>query len=240
MKGVILAAGRGQRLAPMGWDKPKCLLEFGRLTLLDNAVLSLTENGIRDIVIVLGYKDELVRAQMKNHDVNWQVVINENFVETNTINSLYLAGEYLDDDFIYFNADVLFDRRIVASLLPHQSSAFAIDVKSCGDEEVKVIVDEAGRITQIGKKLPGKKCMGEFIGVGKFARSACGDLKKTLHHFNETMGQRNLFFEAAVNEILADNVFAAVDIEDKLAIEIDSPDDYYQAVELWRSRSFDG
>ena len=29
MKAVILAAGRGKRLAPMGWDKPKCLLEFG-------------------------------------------------------------------------------------------------------------------------------------------------------------------------------------------------------------------
>ncbi len=240
MKGVILAAGSGKRLAPMGWDKPKCLLEFGEQTLLDNAVISLTENGITDIVIVLGYKDDLVRGQMKNHDVNWRVVINEDFAETNTINSLYLAGEYLDDDFIYFNADVLFDRRIVASLLPYETSAFAIDEKACGDEEVKVIVDDTGRITQIGKKLPGDKCLGEFIGVGKFAKSACADMRKSLAHFNETLGQRNLFFEAAVNEILADNIFVAVGIEDKLAIEIDSPEDYYQAVELSRNSSFGG
>lgn len=239
MKGVILAAGSGRRLAPMGWDKPKCLLQFGELTLLDNAAVSLTENGITDIVIVLGYQDQLVRDQMKIHDVNWQVVINEDFAETNTINSLYLAGEYLDDDFIYFNADVLFDRRIVSSLLTSCGSAFAIDVKACGGEEVKVIVDDSGRITQIGKKLPVDQCMGEFIGVGKFARSACGDLKNSLAHYNETLSQRNLFFEAAVNDILADNIFMAVDIEEKLAIEIDSPEDYYQALELSKGSSFD-
>ncbi len=239
MKGVILAAGRGKRLAPMGWDKPKCLLKFGELTLLDNAVGSLTENGITDIVIVLGYRDQLVRAQMKSHDVSWQVVINEDFAETNTINSLWLAGEYLDDDFIYFNADVLFDRRIVSSLLTYPDSAFAIDPKACGDEEVKVIVDDSGRITQIGKKLPIDQCMGEFIGVGKFARSACADLKTSLQHYNETLSQRNLFFEAAVNDILADNIFMAVDTEDKLAIEIDSPEDYHQALELSKGSSFD-
>jgi glucose-1-phosphate thymidylyltransferase len=106
MKGVILAAGRGERLAPMGWDKPKCLLEFGEQTLLDNIINALLENGIDRLVVVVGYKQELVIEALTQHPVSFEVVVNEDFAQTNTIHSLYLTREHLNEDFIYFNADV--------------------------------------------------------------------------------------------------------------------------------------
>lgn len=233
MKAVILAAGRGKRLAPMGWDKPKCLLEFGDKTLLDHVIDSLLPCGVDRVVVVVGYRRELVLKALGKRPVRVEVVINEQYAETNTINSLYLAREHLDEDFIYFNADVLFDPRIVGELLHREGNVFAIDEKACGEEEVKVIVDGDGRIARIGKALPGEQCMGEFIGVGTFALQTCPALVESLGRFNEQLNERNLFFESAVDAILDKEAFWAMSIGDMQAVEIDSPEDYEHAARLW-------
>jgi choline kinase len=236
MKAVILAAGRGVRLAPMGWDKPKCLLEFGGQTLLDNIVISLLENNIDEVVIVVGYKQELVLERLKQHAVTFDVEVNKDYAETNTIHSLYLAREHLDDDFIYFNADVLYERPLISRLVSYEGNVFAIDEKSCGAEEVKVVADEERRIVRIGKKLEPEKCLGEFIGIGKFDASSCKDMVKSLCRFNEDLGERDLFFEAAVEAILGEHSFYAMGMDGLSAIEIDSPEDYTTAKALWESK----
>ncbi|MHC4131889.1 MAG: phosphocholine cytidylyltransferase family protein [Planctomycetota bacterium] len=233
MKGVILAAGRGERLALMGWDKPKCLLKFGGQTLLDNIVSSLLENSIDRLTVVVGYKKELVIDRLKQHQVTFDIVINKDYADTNTIHSLYLAREYLNEDFIYFNADVLFDSQLITRLVCRDGNVFAIEDKTCGEEEVKVIVDKDRRIIRIGKKLEPQECLGEFIGVGKFTESSCEAMVRSLCRFNEELGERDLFFEAAVDIILDEHVFYAMPLDDLRAIEIDNPDDYSSAKKLW-------
>ena len=168
MRAVILAAGMGKRLAPMGWDQPKGLLRIGGRTLLDNNIESLLENEVRHVVAVVGYQREVIEAAIRAHPVDAAFVVNEDYAETNTIHSLWLARDYLDDEFLYFNADVFFDRRIVGLLLEYETSALAVEAKSCGEEEVKVSVDAEGRIRRIGKALPPHECLGEFIGIARF------------------------------------------------------------------------
>ena len=237
MKAVILAAGRGKRLAESGWDQPKCLLPFGDKTLLGHMLAAILACDIREVVVVVGYRQELVRQAVAEAGVEATFIVNDNFATTNTINSLYLAREHLDDDFVYFNADILFDARILPMLLDGPDGRLAVDVKHCGAEEVKVIVDPDGRITRIGKQLPLEECRGEFIGIGKFARSAAADFVAALVRHNEQLGQQNLFFESAVDDILAAHPHWSVDIGDLMAIEIDSPDDLDEARDLWRRRS---
>ena len=235
MKAIILAAGMGKRLRASGWDQPKCLLPFGEFTLLDHVLGSLIAAGVRDVVVVVGYQSQQVRDAVAAHDVTAAFVENPDYATTNTINSLHRAAAYLDSDFLYFNADVLFDSRILPMLLATEGTALAVDEKHCGDEEVKVVVDDAGRVTRIGKALPGADCRGEFIGVAKFAAEVCPDFRTALADFNETRGERNLFFEAAVDVLLADHVHRSVPLGDLQAIEIDSPEDLSAAQALWES-----
>jgi choline kinase len=213
----------------MGFHRPKCLLEFGGTTLLERIVTALRGAGVDDVAIVLGYEREAVEAVRRRFSVAWRVVYNEDYATTNTIHSLWLAREWLDDDFIYFNADVLFDPRIVLDLAQAGPSTLAVDVKRCGEEEVKVVVDAGGRVTRIGKALAPGDCLGEFIGIGKFARSVGPALIESLRRFNEETHERNLFFEAAVDVILGEHVFRAAPLGDRRAIEIDSPDDFRRA-----------
>ena len=225
MRAILLAAGRGRRLEASGWTQPKCLLPFGDTTILGNMLDALEQNGVRDVTLVVGYQQELVRAAVAPRDLRTTWVENPDYGSTNTINSLWRARESMADDFLYFNADVLFDARVVTRLLEASGSRLAVDHKSCAEEEVKVVLDDAGRVLRIGKKLDPADCAGEFIGIGKFERAMNGDFVEALRRHNEELGNTNLFFEAAVDDLLADHALLEVDTSDLPAIEIDFPED---------------
>ncbi len=57
---VILAAGEGQRLRPFTVNKPKVMLSIAGKPILQYVIESLAQNGIRHIVLVVGYRKEQV------------------------------------------------------------------------------------------------------------------------------------------------------------------------------------
>ncbi|MFC2019755.1 bifunctional sugar-1-phosphate nucleotidylyltransferase/acetyltransferase [Chloroflexota bacterium] len=57
---VILAAGEGQRLRPFTVNKPKSMLTIADKPILQYVISALAQNGIRNIVLVVGYKREQV------------------------------------------------------------------------------------------------------------------------------------------------------------------------------------
>ena len=71
MKAVILAAGMGTRLGAHAQGNPKCLLEIDGSTLLERSLTNLNDAGVRDAVIVLGFRGaaitELIRLASRSH-----------------------------------------------------------------------------------------------------------------------------------------------------------------------------
>jgi len=60
MQAVILAAGEGSRLRPLTRSKPKALIPVANRPIIDYVIDALLENGIREIVVVVGYRKEEV------------------------------------------------------------------------------------------------------------------------------------------------------------------------------------
>lgn len=87
-KAVIVAAGISSRLYPLTKNKPKCLLRIGKETLLDRSLRILRKYGIKEIVIVGGYKYDLLRKQC-NKDLIFR--LNPFFKVTNNMVSLWFA-----------------------------------------------------------------------------------------------------------------------------------------------------
>jgi NDP-sugar pyrophosphorylase family protein len=58
-----MAGGRAKR---MGTDIPKCLLELSGKKLIDICIESLTKEGFRDFVFLLGHKHEMVTEHVSN------------------------------------------------------------------------------------------------------------------------------------------------------------------------------
>src|SRR2546429_3723001 len=56
MKAVILAAGEGARMGPFTASVPKVMIPVGNRPLLEYVVQALADNGVRDLIFVVGYR----------------------------------------------------------------------------------------------------------------------------------------------------------------------------------------
>ena len=235
MKAIILAAGMGRRLAEVSDGSPKSMIKIGKQSIIHHQIESCQKVGIEEFVIVLGYKIELMKKHILEQVAEENVTFIENpiYGETNTLYSLWLARNLFDDDFIYFNADVLFQSHLLEKIIkPSQYSELLLETKSCCEEEVKMIVDENMRIWEISKQLEIPKCAGEFIGIGKFNKDILPQFSKFLQYGVDNH-QENNYFEYAVDLLAKENILKAVPTGDISCIEIDFPEDLARAIEMF-------
>jgi len=66
MKTVLLAGGRGVRLRPLTYSVPKPLLPIGERPILEEIVERLKTFGLRDIVMAVGYRAELIETYFRD------------------------------------------------------------------------------------------------------------------------------------------------------------------------------
>lgn len=106
-KAVILAGGRGTRLAPYTSILPKPLMPVGDRSILELVVDQLEVSGISDITFCVGYLSHLIRAVFDHRD-NDGVEIDyvHEHEAMGTAGPLRLVGD-LDETFIAMNGDVL-------------------------------------------------------------------------------------------------------------------------------------
>jgi NDP-sugar pyrophosphorylase family protein len=109
MRAVILAGGRGARLAPYTTVIPKPLLPVGDTPILEVVVRQLVNAGIRHITLTLGYQSAYFRAYLAQHQYLSRLATID-FVEeekpTGTAGSL-ASVPGLDDTFLVMNGDIL-------------------------------------------------------------------------------------------------------------------------------------
>lgn len=222
MKAIILAAGAGRRLGVAG---PKCMVDIAGKSIIHRQLAAFRAGGVTDFIVVVGHARDQLHEHLASQTGTFTFVLNERYAETNTIYSLYLAREHIDDTFFYANADVVFDRRLVERLKASAApSALAIETAACAEEEVKVIVRD-GRITRIGKQLDPAECLGEFVGVARFGRELAPAFVDALTTLVESEGIVDDYFERAVDRLCADWPITPVDISDLPCREIDFPED---------------
>jgi NDP-sugar pyrophosphorylase family protein len=106
-RAIVLAGGRGTRLAPYTSILPKPLMPIGERAILEIVVEQLAEQGFTDITFSVGYLSHLIRAVFDNRaDPNVTI----RYVQED--NALGTAGplglvEGLDETFLMMNGDIL-------------------------------------------------------------------------------------------------------------------------------------
>lgn len=230
MKAIILAAGGGLRLNGLT-ATPKCLLEVGGRTLLQRQQASLRACGIQQIVVVVGFRGDLVRAACDDGTI---IVENSRFAETNSLYSLWLAREHLTDGFVVLNADVLFHHAMLEELLcsPHHA-ALLMSPRGEGDqlfgaEEMKVKV-EGDLVRDISKDMDPAEADGENVGIVKFGPSEAERLVSFMEQLVASGGSGH-WAPRAFRAFAAHRDLHAIGTRKYPWIEIDSPEDYFRAI----------
>ena len=109
MKAIILAGGRGTRLAPYTTILPKPLMPIGEYPIIEILVRQLIAQGITDLTLTVGYLAELIRAYFHNRPsltekLKLSYVTEE--TPTGTAGSLALVPG-LTETFLVMNGDIL-------------------------------------------------------------------------------------------------------------------------------------
>lgn len=241
MKAVILAAGVSRRLYPMTYEMPKCLIEVGEKPILDHQLIALQSADVNDIVLVVGYYREAIinHVQTNFPDMNIEYVINHHYFETNTAYSLGLCKDAINNQsFILMNADVLYPKEVLNRVIhANHGTSLAVEIKSCGREEVKVIEGDGNRLVAIGKELIEDNALGEFIGVAKFSAKFSTAFGDSLNRLISAGGTAD-YFEAAIHPLMSEYPVYYEDVSDLPCIEIDFIEDLKKARELVKSDWF--
>jgi choline kinase len=237
MKAIILAAGIASRLRPLTDTMPKCLLRIGERCLLQRCFDALLANGLKEFVVVTGYRQQQIRdfltAQYPAVDITF--IYNERYEQTNNIYSLWLTRPYTQgQDVLLLDSDIVFDPQIVARLLAcGQADALALNRHELGEEEIKVIVDADNRVTEISKVCSIQQAVGESIGIERMSAAYTRALFAELQRMIEGEGLDNVFYERAFERLIPQgHSFYVLDTTELFSIELDTVSDFEQAKRL--------
>lgn len=107
MQAVILAAGEGVRVRPLTRNRPKAMIPVANHPIIEYVIDALLKNGIRDIVVVVGYRKEQVTRFLNGLDVPIEVVVQEK--QLGTAHALRCAEDKITGDFLVLPGDNYID-----------------------------------------------------------------------------------------------------------------------------------
>lgn len=228
-RAVVLAAGTGSRLVSAEVFPKPLKLVAGKPLLL-RILHTLASEGIREAVIVTGYKQDLIRdalAADASLDLSISFVSNTQFQKKNGV-SLLVAREFVEPNTLLTMADHLYAPAIVRRLntfdLPDGAAALGIDraITRCFDiDDATKVQTESGRIQEISKELPAYDALD--TGVFRIGPSLVDELDKlyTMH------GDCSL--SDGVRALARRGMFFACDVGDARWIDVDTPEAHAHA-----------
>jgi choline kinase len=239
MRAIILAAGRGVRLQmPEDSQLPKCLLRFDGMTLLERHLRMLKNAGIEDVAIAVGFRHELVEAELTR--LSWrprpELVINMQF-ELGSVLTVHAAARAMTrgGDILLMDADVLYDERILSALVAGNGPVNRLLIDrdfEAGDEPVKLCL-RAGVPVELRKQLAADlkfDTIGESVGFFRFDQAGARRLAALVADYVDT-GRAHMPHEEAVRDLLRERsqVLEVADVTGLPWIEIDFPNDVVRA-----------
>jgi choline kinase len=239
MRAIILAAGRGSRLQQQQEPAlPKCLLKFAGRSLLERHLRSLERAGVDEVVLVLGFRHEMIEAELDR--LRWQprpqILLNPQF-ELGSVLTVHTAADAMTrgGEVLLMDADVLYHERIMAALVagPGPVNRILLDRDfEAGDEPVKLCVQE-GVPVELRKQLtPGLQydTIGESVGFFRFDPAGARRLAAIVADYVGS-ARAHLPHEEAIRDLLLERSqrFEVADVTGAPWIEIDFPADVVRA-----------
>ncbi|OGS52034.1 MAG: glucose-1-phosphate thymidylyltransferase [Euryarchaeota archaeon RBG_13_61_15] len=120
MKGYILAAGEGIRMRPLTSNIPKPLLPVAGKPFLEHNIDALKDAGIRDIVLLIGWKAHRIREHFgdgKAFGVRIDYV--EQKERLGTAHAIGMVKDRMDSAFLCLYGDVVLTKESVKGLVNH-------------------------------------------------------------------------------------------------------------------------
>lgn len=179
---LIPAAGRGKRLGILTRNKNKSLLMIDGKELILHSICNFRLFGIRNVIVVLGYKKNQVAKTVGNLA---KLCYNPFYQKSGILDSVWRAKtQLIGRPFIFTTSDHYFHPSVLENLLntPGKLSIVIQKKENYQDEDLKVQI-ENNQITKFGKKMSNTEATGEFAGMAFFDAEASTCFFKEIETF---------------------------------------------------------
>jgi L-glutamine-phosphate cytidylyltransferase len=187
IKVILLVAGEGKRLRPHTLDRPKCMVEIDGVSLIDRQLAVLNSEGLDNIVMIGGYKSDMLKRK------GITLKVNPRYYETNMVWTLFSAEEELEGEVIISYGDIVYSKKILQALLNSKDDIAATIDKNWENywrarnedplddaETLKLLKD--GTISEIGQKPKAlSEIQGQYMGLMKFSSKGLRQMKEVFH-----------------------------------------------------------
>lgn len=226
---VILAAGQGTRLHPYTIDKPKCLVEVGGKSMLEYTLQHLESAGYMKLVIVTGFKHELIDRYIEESQssVEIQTIVNPKFDSTNNSYSLWMIRELVKSGFLLIESDLI----LKPGTLDFFSETDRIGLDKYDPDihdGTTVTINEDGtlRSMYVGPETTDEDDLYKTVNIYSFSKSTWNHLFRELDRMVGE-GDVNGYYETAIRNLARENKIRLkiADFSDLWWDEIDTPED---------------
>lgn len=153
---VILAAGRGTRMRELTASLPKPMVQVGGRPILEHIVRGLAQAGMTRILIVVGYRQEVIREHFGDGSAwGMQIAYAEQSTQDGTGRVVALAKPFVDSKpFLLSYGDILVRASLYARLADLGTAEMLVSVRRAEDvtKGGAVFLNDAFEVTDILEK----------------------------------------------------------------------------------------
>lgn len=235
MNALILAAGLGSRLGSLTSMTPKCLVKISGIPILQHQLESLEAEGIKNVLIVVGYQKARVKEFLTAFKTNMKVSLLENSIysETNSAFSFWCARNYVvSHDIIHLNCDVVFSKELLRQLIDHpHENVIAVNSHVSLGTGMEVVEVRNEQIIRMDNK-PFQGGSGKAFGLAKFSKEEnyanVGRISALLDE-----GKRNENFYGILRDSIRRTKYLSLQSQKNDLCEINTGTDYVSVQEIF-------
>lgn len=180
MIAVLMAGGKGTRISSVAKDIPKPMIRIGGKPVLEHQIEALKRQGISDFIITVSYLGSVIMdyfgdgsgvspATGRPFDVKIRYFNEE--VPLGNAGALFYLEQYLDDDFLLLNGDLMFDFDLKRFLSFHRESGGIVTLfahpNSHPYDSGIIAADEHGLVSQwLAKEDPKPEYYENLVNAG--------------------------------------------------------------------------
>lgn len=161
---VVLAAGESK-----DFDFPNGFVRINNETIIERSINILLELEIKKIYIVIGYKKEYYKNLAKKYN---EIILieNDSYQESSSYYSLNLIKNYLNEDFILLDSDIIYEKKALKKLLDSKEENLILISSETGSKDECYVEAEDDCVIKMSKdKSELKKIYGEMLGISKLS-----------------------------------------------------------------------
>eukprot|EP00916_Digyalum_oweni_P003122 GHVL01005631.1.p1 GENE.GHVL01005631.1~~GHVL01005631.1.p1 ORF type:complete len:174 (+),score=35.35 GHVL01005631.1:48-569(+) len=160
LKALLLVGGYGTRLRPLTLSKPKPLIEFCNISILEHQIAAAVETGVEEIILAVSYRPQALQDVIPSLEEKYGISIKIS-IETHplgTAGPIKLAENLLENTqyFFVFNSDVICDFPLKDMLNFHKShkqeGTLLVTRVSDPSKYGVVVTDDDGKIQKFVEK----------------------------------------------------------------------------------------